>query len=85
MPLCVMWHHTASSTAPADDANYECHVADAKPICNVTIARDGTVWCLAAGATNTNGVGNAQSFSRGTVPSDGDEPVRVRHGDRQQW
>lgn len=69
-PLCVMWHHTASKTTPERDAFYECHVADAKPICNVNIARDGTVWVLAAGATNTNGKGSSQKFSRGTVPTD---------------
>ena len=69
-PWCVMWHHTASNTTPENDANYECNVADAKPICNVNIARDGTVWVLAAGATNTNGKGMATKFSKGTVPAD---------------
>jgi hypothetical protein len=34
------------------------------------MARDGVVWVLAAGATNTNGKGNAKTFSKGTVPAD---------------
>ena len=71
-PWCVMWHHTASSaTASAEsDATYMSYNADAKPIANLLIARDGVVWVLAAGGTNTNGSGNLQTFSRGTVPTD---------------
>lgn len=69
-PLCVMWHHTASRTAPANDANYMCHVSDSRPIANLLVARDGTVWVLAAGRTNTNGRGNPMRFSRGTVAAD---------------
>jgi hypothetical protein len=68
-PLCVMWHHTASSASPQDDAYYMCHTSSDRPICNVMVDRAGTVWCLAAGATNTNGKGDAKSFSRGTVPA----------------
>lgn len=69
-PWCVMWHHTASKTSPANDASYMCHGADARPVANVLVARDGAVWVLAAGATNTNGKGRASTFSRGTVPAD---------------
>ena len=69
-PWCVMWHHTASSTSPQNDADYMCHGADARPIANVLVARDGTVWILAAGCTNTNGSGRASAFSKGTVPAD---------------
>jgi hypothetical protein len=69
-PHCVMWHHTASATSPANDCNYMCHGADARPVANVLIARDGAVWLMAAGATNTNGSGRSISFSRGTVPTD---------------
>jgi len=67
-----MWHHTASSaTASASsDANYMSYSADSKPVANILIARDGTAWVLAAGATNTNGKGVARTFSRGTVPAD---------------
>jgi N-acetylmuramoyl-L-alanine amidase len=69
-PLCVMWHHTASSTSADNDAYYMCFTSPDRPICNVMIARDGSVWCLGAGATNTNGKGNSMSFSRGSVPQD---------------
>ena len=69
-PWCVMWHHTASSTSPANDASYMCNGADARPVANVLVARDGAVWVLAAGATNTNGKGRASTFSKGTVPAD---------------
>lgn len=69
-PVCVMWHHTASNTTPQNDASYMCNGSSSKPIANVLIARDGTVWVLAAGATNTNGKGKSRTFSRGTVPAD---------------
>jgi len=69
-PVCVMWHHTASSTSPANDAAYMCHGSDSRPIANLLVARDGAVWVLAAGATNTNGKGQSLRFSRGTVPAD---------------
>lgn len=71
-PWCVMWHHTASSAnaSAASDANYMSYSADSKPIANILLARDGTAWVLAAGATNTNGKGDACSFSKGTVPAD---------------
>jgi hypothetical protein len=71
LPLCVMWHHTASKTSPGNDANYMCSGSPDRPIANILIARDGSVWVLAAGATNTNGKGNALAFSRGNVPNDG--------------
>lgn len=73
MPLCVMWHHTASPASwdGARDANY-CATGDPNaPLSNLYIQRNGTVWILAAGATNTNGKGNSIRFSRGTVPADG--------------
>lgn len=73
LPLCVMWHHTASprSWDGQKDADY-CAVGDPDaPLANLYIDRSGTVWVLAAGATNTNGKGNSIAFSRGTVPADG--------------
>lgn len=72
LPLCVMWHHTASPASwdGQKDAQY-CAVGDTDaPLANLYIQRDGTVWVLAAGATNTNGKGNSIKFSRGTVPQD---------------
>lgn len=69
-PWCVMWHHTASQTAPENDADYMCNRSPDKPIANILLARDGTAWVLAAGATNTNGKGGPATFSKGTVPLD---------------
>jgi hypothetical protein len=69
-PLCCMWHHTASLTSPANDSYYMCHGSSDRPIANLLIARDGVVWVLAAGATNTNGKGRDLIFTRGTVPID---------------
>jgi len=71
-PLCVMWHHTASSSGASaeSDTNYMSYNADAAPVANIMIARNGDVHVLAAGATNTNGSGQALAFSRGVVPED---------------
>ena len=65
-----MWHHTASTTSPENDASYMCHGSDSRPVANLLVARDGAVWVLAAGATNTNGKGGPWTWSRGTVPLD---------------
>lgn len=72
-PLCVMWHHTASnpSSDGRNDAQYIATGSPDSPLSNLYIQRDGTVWVIAAGATNTNGKGGPLSFSRGTVPQDG--------------
>lgn len=68
-PTCIMWHHTASSTTPANDVSYIINAQDA-PLSNLYLARDGTVYVIAAGATNTNGKGGPLTVSRGTVPAD---------------
>lgn len=68
-PVCVMWHHTASQTTAENDVRYIIS-ADTAPIANLYIARNGDVWVIAAGATNTNGKGQSLRFSRGTVPAD---------------
>ena len=65
-----MWHHTASQTTPDRDASYMCNGSPDRPIANLLVARDGVVWILAAGATNTNGKGGPWNWSRGTVPRD---------------
>lgn len=67
-PTHLMWHHTASNTTPANDANYICHGSPDKPLANLLFARDGSVWVCAAGATNTNGKG--QDTWGGGVPDD---------------
>jgi len=65
-----MWHHTASATSPQNDANYMCFGSPDAPIANLLLARDGSVWVLAGGATNTNGKGGPFQVSKGTVPKD---------------
>lgn len=70
-PWCVMWHHTASNSAPENDAHFMSHGSSSSPIANIMPCRDGVVWTLAAGATNTNGKGSGvRDTSRGTVPVD---------------
>ena len=73
-PWCVMWHHTASSTgcSAANDVGYMLNPNnEAYPTANLYVSRDGEVWVMAAGATNTNGKGSGERrTSRGTVPSD---------------
>lgn len=73
LPLCVMWHHTASPASwdGQRDADYIATGSDTSPISNLYIDRSGTVWVLAGGATNTNGKGRSLPFSRGIVPTDG--------------
>lgn len=72
-PLCVMWHHTASPASwnGQKDADYIATGDSDAPLANLYIDRAGTVYVIAAGATNTNGKGKAITFSRGTVPADG--------------
>lgn len=71
-PLCVMEHHTASppSWDGQRDADYIAAGDPSAPLSNLYIDRAGRVWVIAAGATNTNGKGQALTFSRGTVPAD---------------
>lgn len=69
-PTHVMVHHTASppSWSGQRDADY-CAVQDEDaPLSNLCLDRDGVVWILAAGATNTNGKG--QDTWGGGVPTD---------------
>jgi hypothetical protein len=69
-PWCVMWHHTASDTTPENDVNYIVDGSPDAPIANLYLARDGTVWVCAGGASNTNGKGGPVAVSRGTIPVD---------------
>ena len=71
MPLGVQWHHTASSGSnPRGDCDYNWRNSGDRPIGNLYLATDGTVWIGAAGAANTAGKGGPYPFSRGTVPVD---------------
>lgn len=69
-PLAVFWHHTASKTSIENDLAWQCHNCPDKPVGNMTIDRNGTVWPVAAGASNCAGKGGPASFSRGTIPLD---------------
>jgi hypothetical protein len=53
-----MVHHTASHASPGSDVGYMVDRADTRPIANLYLARDGVVYVLAAGPTNTNGAGS---------------------------
>ena len=76
-PSHVMLHHTAGSkgASASSEVNYMVSVADAKPIANLYVARDGdkggagAVWVIAAGPTNTNGRGSAP-WANGLVKTD---------------
>lgn len=69
-PWCVMWHHTASDTSPANDVNYIIHGCPDAPVANLYLSREGVVHVCAGGATNTNGKGGPLTLTRGTVPLD---------------
>ena len=63
-------HHTASTATPAQDMAYMQDNADAKPIGNLYLARDGQITVMAAGASNTQGKGGPYVTSKGTIPKD---------------
>ena len=69
-PLGVWWHHTASSTTPANDLAWQIRNCPDAPVGNLLLARDGTFYPVAAGASNCAGKGGPWTFSRGTVPAD---------------
>lgn len=69
-PWCAMWHHTASQASAQGDVDYICSGSPDAPLANLYLARDGEVWICAAGATNTNGKGDAQMMTRGVIPAD---------------
>jgi hypothetical protein len=69
-PWAIGWHHTASTADIEDDAAYCAEGSPDAPICNLLVDRDGAVWVIAAGASNTHGKGYAMTFSKGTVPND---------------
>jgi hypothetical protein len=69
-PTHVMVHHTASNPGsdPHGDVNYIATGASSAPISNLYLSRSGEVWVIAAGATNTNGEG--QAWWPGGCPDD---------------
>jgi peptidoglycan hydrolase-like protein with peptidoglycan-binding domain len=69
-PLAVWWHHTASSTSPANDLSWMIDGCDDAPVGNLLLDRYGIFWPVAAGASNCAGKGGPWTFSRGTVPLD---------------
>jgi peptidoglycan hydrolase-like protein with peptidoglycan-binding domain len=58
-PNHVMIHHTASSYLSDGwpDVNFMAFASTVRPVSNLYISRDGTIYVIAAGATNTNGAG----------------------------
>lgn len=69
-PLGVQWHHTASSTSPANDLSWMIVGCQDSPVGNLLLDRTGTYWPIAAGAANTAGKGGPLSMSRGQIPLD---------------
>lgn len=69
-PTHIMCHHTASSSSQngQPDADYIAEGSGDAPLANLYIDRQGLVWVLAAGATNTNGKG--RDTWGGGVPDD---------------
>lgn len=70
VPLGIWWHHTASSTSVDNDLSWQCHGCPDKPVGNMLLARDGTFWPVAGGASNCAGKGGPWTFSRGSVAKD---------------
>jgi N-acetylmuramoyl-L-alanine amidase len=72
MPLGVMWHHAASARGADSEGivNYQVRGNPDAPVGNLTLDRDGSVWPVAAGASNCSGKGGPWPMSRGTVPLD---------------
>lgn len=60
-PTHVMVHHTAGTAEAraASEVNYMVNVSPVAPVANLYIARNGVVFVMAAGPTNTNGKGSA--------------------------
>lgn len=69
-PTHVMVHHTATgpTTDPYRDVDYILGSVIA-PIANLYLSRDGSVWVLAGGPTNTNGKGD-DKWGGGTPSND---------------
>ena len=67
----IVVHHTASSTTPDNDCNWEWSATGGdQPIGAMLLDRTGRVTVGAAGATNCAGKGGPWTTSRGTVPQD---------------
>jgi hypothetical protein len=68
----VVVHHTAAAQGGsiASSLGYELISAEAAPIGNFTLDRDGTWYVTTGGASNTNGTGGPWLTSREVVPPD---------------
>lgn len=53
--ICI--HHDAGGGSDTSSVNFQCFVDADKPNAALHVGRDGTVWIMAAGATNTQGLG----------------------------
>ena len=74
-PSHIMVHHTASNTSAERDVQLMTFELQYAPLANLYIARDGVVWVMAGGATNTNGTGH-DSWGGG-VPNNGMNRVAI--------
>jgi hypothetical protein len=70
-PDHVIVHHTASgpSSDGWPDVNYTTFAHPDAPLCNLYLARDGTIYVCAGGATNTNGSGDCDHLEPDTANS----------------
>ena len=66
-PTHIMIHHTASNTTAGNDVNYMVYGSPDRPIANIYIARNGDIYLMAGGPTNTNGSG--RDWWGGGVPA----------------
>jgi hypothetical protein len=66
--MAIGLHHTASGGSGAGQMAFMWQNSSVKPIGNIFIDVDGTVWLGAAGASNTQGQGGPVSTSKGVVP-----------------
>lgn len=70
-PDHVMAHHTASGASSDGwpDVNYMTYSHQDAPLCNLYLARAGTIYVCAGGATNTNGTGDCPHLSPDSMNS----------------
>jgi hypothetical protein len=86
-PDHVMTHHTASgpSSDGWPDVNYMTYSHGDAPLCNLYLARAGTIYVCAGGATNTNGSGDCAHLSPDTMNSSAIGIEAGNDGVGEQW
>jgi hypothetical protein len=68
----IFWHHTASGPLANGwpDVNWMTFNSDVRPVANAYVDRQGRWWLMAAGATNTEGVGGPLKVGSFTIAKD---------------